>query len=176
VKAVIDTNVVLSGFFFGGVPGQVLEGWRDGAFVAVLSADIIAEYREAAMELEAKFGPTSFETFVALLLVNSEVMDAPSLPEQVCSDPHDDKFLACAIASGTQVIVSGDKALLAATGWSAIAVVTPLHFSNGTSRPQHNASEFTCAPLQARVRQVEPTPHHGARTSIRICVSGAIPR
>ena len=40
-------------------------------------------------------------------------------------DPADDKFLACALASGTRVIVSGDKHLLRVSGWQRIEVVTP---------------------------------------------------
>ena len=84
MKVVLDTNVLLSGFFFGGVPGQILEAWRSERIVPVLSAPILAEYREAARELEAKYGPADFESFVALLLVHSEVVDAPAdLPTQV---------------------------------------------------------------------------------------------
>jgi putative PIN family toxin of toxin-antitoxin system len=97
VKAIVDTNVVLSGFFFGGLPGRVLEAWRDDRFTFVLSAPILAEYREAGAEFEAKYGGSDFEAFAALLLVTSEVVEAPEhLPQPVCADPDDDKFLACA--------------------------------------------------------------------------------
>ncbi len=47
MRAVLDTNVVLSGFFFGGLPGQILDAWRDARFTLVLSAAILGEYREA---------------------------------------------------------------------------------------------------------------------------------
>ncbi len=29
MKAVLDTNVLISGIFFGGPPGQILDAWRD---------------------------------------------------------------------------------------------------------------------------------------------------
>jgi uncharacterized protein len=76
VKVVVDTNVVLSGVFFGGLPGRVLEAWRDGRFTLVLSAPILAEYREAGAEFESQYGGSAFEAFAALLVVNSEIMDA----------------------------------------------------------------------------------------------------
>jgi putative PIN family toxin of toxin-antitoxin system len=99
VKVVLDTNVVISGVFFGGVPGRVLEAWRDGRINLVLSASILAEYREAAAEFEAKHGGSDFESFAALLVVNSEIVEAPDhVSQRVCSDPDDDKFLACALA------------------------------------------------------------------------------
>jgi uncharacterized protein len=129
VKVILDTNVLLSGFYFGGVPGQILEAWSAGKIVPVLSPSILSEYLEAAIELESKYGPTHFESFVSLLLVHAEVVDAPaSLPAQVCTDSHDDKFLACALASSAKVIVTGDGALLAVNGWSGIEIIKPRTF------------------------------------------------
>jgi predicted nucleic acid-binding protein len=50
------------------------------------------------------------------------------LAERVCSDPDDDKFLACAVASRTKIVVSGDKHLLAVSGFRGIKVVKPRQF------------------------------------------------
>ncbi len=50
---------------------------------------------------------------------------APSLPEPVCEDPDDDKFLACALATETKIIVSGDKHLLKVSGYRGIDVIRP---------------------------------------------------
>jgi uncharacterized protein len=126
VRVVLDTNVLLSGFFFGGVPGRVLDAWREGRLALVLSAPILIEYREAGARLEARYGGAEFETFIGLLVMNSELVDAPAdLPEQVCEDADDDKFLAAALATGTRVVVSGDAALLRATGWNGIEVLRP---------------------------------------------------
>jgi uncharacterized protein len=129
VRAIVDTNVILSALFFGGLPGRILEAWRERHFTLVLSAPILAEYREAGAEFEAQYGGSDFEAFAALIVVNSEIVDASAhLPEQVCTDADDDKFLACALAAGVNIIVSGDKRLRAATGWNGIAIVTPRQF------------------------------------------------
>lgn len=56
MKVILDSNVVLSGFFFGGVPGRILEAWNAGLIEVTLSASILAEYRDAAAVLEAKYG------------------------------------------------------------------------------------------------------------------------
>jgi predicted nucleic acid-binding protein len=57
------------------------------------------------------------------------MVDAPgALPEPVCSDPDDDKFLACAVAAGAPVVVSGDAALLKVSGWNGIDVLKPRTF------------------------------------------------
>jgi uncharacterized protein len=129
LKVVLDTNVVLSGFFFGGVPGRILEAWHAERFTIVVSPSILREYREAGALLEARYGGSLFEAFAAILAVNSEIVDAPDhLGEGVSVDPDDDKFLVCALAAGAQVVVSGDKDLLAVSGWRGVEVLKPRAF------------------------------------------------
>jgi predicted nucleic acid-binding protein len=50
------------------------------------------------------------------------------LPEPVCEDPDDDKFIACAVASRCKVIVSGDRHLLKLSGFGGIKVMRPGQF------------------------------------------------
>jgi predicted nucleic acid-binding protein len=57
-----------------------------------------------------------------------KVVTAPPLPEQVCEDPDDDKFLACALAGRNKVIVSGDKHMLDVSGYQKIEVLKPRKF------------------------------------------------
>lgn len=129
MKVVLDTNVVVSGLFFGGIPGRILSAWHAGHVTLVLSASILAEYREVGAELSARYGDLDFESFAALLVMNSEMIGAPEyFSDAVCDDPADDKFLACAAAAGVGVIVSGDRHLLAVSGWSGIEVLRPREF------------------------------------------------
>ena len=132
MKVVLDTNVILSAFYFGGLPGDILEAWRDSRFELVLSAPILAEYVEAAAAFEAKYGAKGdFDAFASLLVLHSEIIDAPEyLEPAVCSDQDDDKFLACAAAAGAMVVVSGDRALRDVSGWQGVDVVSPREFSN----------------------------------------------
>ncbi len=129
MKVVLDTNVIISGVFFGGVPGRILSAWHAGQFDLVLSASILAEYRKVAAELTSRYGGSEFEPLAALLLMDSDVVDAPEfLAIPVSSDPDDDKFLACALAGAAPVIVSGDRHLLTVSGWRGIEVMTPRAF------------------------------------------------
>lgn len=43
MKVVIDTNVIVSGIFFGGIPGEILKSLRRGFFKSVLSHEIYEE-------------------------------------------------------------------------------------------------------------------------------------
>lgn len=129
MRIVVDTNVILSAFFFGGVPGRILEAWHDGSVRIAISPSILAEYQAAGSTLEAKYGGTEFGTFLALLAMNCDVVDASSkLEEQICTDPDDDKFLTCALAGGIPLVVSGDEHLLSVSGWNGIEVLKPRAF------------------------------------------------
>jgi predicted nucleic acid-binding protein len=50
------------------------------------------------------------------------------LPDDACTDPDDIKFLECAVAADGACVVSGDRALLRASGYLGIEVVTARHF------------------------------------------------
>ena len=61
-------------------------------------------------------------------MLKASLVDAPPLAESMCDDPDDDKFLACAIASRTKLISSGDKHLLDVSGYHGITVLKPRTF------------------------------------------------
>ena len=111
------------------MPGRILEGWRDGKVQLVLSSPILAEYRAAGSGLESKYGGTDFPSFIALLALNCEVVEAVEfLDPQVSRDRDDDKFLACALAGRVSIVVSGDEDLLTVTEWNGIEVAKPRAF------------------------------------------------
>lgn len=114
MRVVVDTNVLVSGVFFSGIPTRILEAWRDRRIVIVASLEILEEYRRVGERLGAQFEGVSLEPFFTLLATNALIVQPRQLPEAIVSDPADDKFFACALASDCRVIVSGDKRVLAA--------------------------------------------------------------
>jgi putative PIN family toxin of toxin-antitoxin system len=128
VKVILDTNVFVSGVFFSGSPHQILKAWRDGKLELVIASDIFDEYRRVATILAEQFPPVNLQEILGFVEKEAEFFDAPTLSEQVCDDPDDDKFLACALASDTKIIVSGDKHLLRVSGYQDIEVLKPKAF------------------------------------------------
>ena len=128
MRLVLDTNVLISGVYFSGPPYEILDAWRRGRIEFVVSIKILDEYRQVGEQLAKQFPVVQLEAFLELLTLRARIVKAPPLKEKVCSDPDDDKFLACAIASGTRTICSGDKALLKASGYKGITVLNPKDF------------------------------------------------
>jgi putative PIN family toxin of toxin-antitoxin system len=128
MKVVLDTNVLVSGILFTGPPHQILLAWSEGRFELVLTSDIHDEYRRVAAELQQQFPRVDLSAALDLVVVNAQVFTPIVLERQICVDPDDDKFLACALASGAGTIVSGDTHLLSVSGSRGIEVLRPRAF------------------------------------------------
>ena len=133
MRVVLDTNVVVSGLLFGGVPGRILTAWTAGEFTLVVSPPVLDEYRRVGRELATGRPPldAALDALLALVAVHATVIDSPPLPARVSADPDDDKFLAVAVAGAAGYVVSGDKHLLAVGGWHGIRVLKPRAFVDG---------------------------------------------
>jgi len=128
VKVVLDTNVFVSGVFFSGPPYRILQAWRNGDLQIVLSLEILDEYYRIGEELSAQFPKVDLNPILELITTKAELVEAERLDEDVCDDPDDDKFFACAITGGADLIISGDKHLLKMSGYQGIEVVRPRQF------------------------------------------------
>jgi uncharacterized protein len=93
-----------------------------------LSPDILTEYRRVGLELLNTRSNVDYESLLELHRVRAVMVDTSPLGQSVCRDPDDNKFLACAIAGDTKIVVSGDKDLLAVSGYEGIVVLTPRQF------------------------------------------------
>ena len=128
MKIVLDTNVLVSGIFFSGPPSEILRAWSRGKVRLVVTREIFDEYWRVAAELRGGFPDVDVTRLLELILVGAEICAPAKLPDHVCADPDDDKFFACAVASGADVVVSGDKHLLKVSGYRGIPVMTPRMF------------------------------------------------
>ena len=128
MKIVLDTNVLISGIYFSGPPGRILEAWCSRKLQLAVSIEILEEYLNVAERLANRYGGVEYEGILGLIVQNAQLVQSTDLPEPVSEDPDDDKFLACALASSTRIIVSGDSDLLKISGYADIRVLTPKRF------------------------------------------------
>jgi len=128
LKIVLDTNVFISGVFFKGPPNQILRAWRDGRIRFLMSEEILKEYQSVGEHLARGFPKVDLEPFLELLAIKTEFVIPKKLQNRVCEDPDDDKFIACALAGKSNMIISGDKHLLRVSGYEGIKVLRPRKF------------------------------------------------
>jgi uncharacterized protein len=127
VRAVIDTNVLVSGLLWRGAPHALIEQVRAGALTLISSPALLAEFAEVIER--PKFRPILARTglkperLLAELRRLAEIVDPPPLPAPVSRDRSDDAVLALAAASQADLIVSGDADLLTLGAYAGIAIV-----------------------------------------------------
>lgn len=130
MKIIIDTNVLASGTFFGGIPGDVINAWIEDEFSINVDEAIFAEYQRVLTSLSKKYRFNDVEALLQLYSLKANWVGRSKLKNQVCKDLDDDKFIACALASQSKVIVSGDKLLLECDGYNDLSIITPKEFFN----------------------------------------------
>ena len=123
MKIVIDTKVVLSAFFFGGPPQAVVEAVVRGALAAYATREIVGEYRAAVAQLASRNEGGLRKNLLFPLTARLRMIEATPKPA-TCRNPHDDKFLSCALDAGAFYIVDDDKKLCLRHGGRNARIMT----------------------------------------------------
>jgi len=129
LRAVLDTNVLISGIVWRGAPNDLVEFIRIGTVKLVTSPVLLAELVRVIHR--TKFRPTlarsntNLDEVLAELVRHAEIVDSPRLRHPVSRDPDDDAVLALAVAAQADIIISGDADLLILGSYAGISIVTP---------------------------------------------------
>lgn len=127
MRIVIDTNVLISGVFFGGFPRKVLSSVVGQKITAYATAEIINEYEEIVQEMIDRKQGHIDRSILSPLIKAMEIIETVTRIE-ICRDPDDDKFLECAKDAHALYVVSGDKDLLVVKEYESIQIVTAKDF------------------------------------------------
>ena len=129
IRAVIDTNVLISALCFGGLPAKIIRLALTAKIELSTSAFLIDEFRDV-MKLkfphrEAAIVETLNELALLWDVVSTEAQPALSV---IGDDPDDDRVLECAAAAKAACIVSGDRHLLDLGRYQDIPILSPRDF------------------------------------------------
>lgn len=121
MKLVLDTNVLVSAFFWDGNERAVLEACIDGEHELATSVFIL---NELGRVLREKFEVPSERVagYVAQLVALSQVVDPEAHLDVIDDDPPDNRVLECGVAVQPDVIVSGDSHLLDLKAFEGIEI------------------------------------------------------
>ena len=126
MKVVLDTNILVSGALFGGVPEKIIDQWMGGRIEVVASPSIIEEYtRVLEIFLKRSGRPLSL---IAAVTEKCRIISDSHQHIKICRDPDDDKFISCALVAGATYVVSGDKDLLTIGRFGSVKIIKPAPF------------------------------------------------
>ncbi len=130
MRAVVDTNVVVSGLLWGGPPNQILKWTRDAVLKIMACEETSAEvkrviqYKRFSQRL-SDLDTTPNEVVAYFMNLVTFVPTPQFIPKAIHKDLFDNIFLALASENKAHLIISGDKHLLDMKEYNDIPVVTP---------------------------------------------------
>ena len=127
MRILIDTNILISGLYFHGLPKKLLREIDLEKFNICVNEEIISEYTD---KIDNKFSKSKYildkdlrEKIFSSFKNFNKISDL-----KICRDPDDDKFINCAIDAKAIYIVSGDNDLLTIKNFAGIEIVTAREF------------------------------------------------
>lgn len=135
IRAVLDTNVVISALLFSGPPSQFVPAWQSGRLRPIMSARIFDEYLRVLAYPKFKLTPAEIRGLIEEeLLPFIETVQSPPLPIANLRDPDDSKFVDCALAANVRWLVSGDDDLLSLKRVQSVEIVSVAAFLHQLKR------------------------------------------
>ena len=130
MRAVLDTNVLISSVIATGVPHDVVVKGFNSEYEIIVSVATLTEFRETLLKYPEKFhmDEEDVQQEVETIRYYAEFVDPDEEITAVDADPDDDKFLEAAAAGHVDYLVSGDRHLLDLNSFQGIDIVDPRTF------------------------------------------------
>ena len=125
IKAVIDTNVLVSSFISKNTNSptvRIIKAIIEGIFTPVYSDDILSEYEEVLGRGRFKLDPAAISILIQRIKEVGEAV-SPIVSEEDFPDPDDKVFFCTALAGDAQLVTGNIKHYP-----TAELVVTPAQF------------------------------------------------
>jgi putative PIN family toxin of toxin-antitoxin system len=128
LKVVLDTNIYISAILFGGRCEEILKLAAQRLFHLIVSRQILDEIKSV---LKEKFKWTDRQAAEVIKYIKeiASVVNSDISLHVITKDRSDNKIIECAVASGSDYIVTGDKShLLSLKEYEGIKIMSPAEF------------------------------------------------
>ncbi len=129
MNLLLDTNVVVSALIRDGIPRRVINEivTRDDWFW-IVTGEIETEYREVLARPRFKL-PSAIQQDFQVFIEAAAIRVHPVTPPHFPRDPKDELFIAAALASNADYLITGDKDLLDEQPLASTQIVKPAEFA-----------------------------------------------
>src|SRR3989344_6148780 len=127
LKLVLDTNTLVSAFFWEGNEAELLRKIEQGKARLYITGDILSEIEQVIKR--SKFNDVmgkanlTPDQIIQKIVSFSHLVIAPQLNIKVCRDEKDNKLLECAQSAKASYLVSGDDDLLSLKEYEKIPII-----------------------------------------------------
>ena len=124
MKVVLDANIFISSFFWGGNPRKVVERAINKFDDLLITKEILGEIEDVLGRPKFHAGKDEIEYFISSI----EEIGVRIVPGKKITngsrDKTDNKYIECGIAGGVDYIISGDSHLLEMKEYRNITIVS----------------------------------------------------
>lgn len=128
MKAVFDTNVLVSALAFGGKPLEVLELAISEKVKLVISNVLLDELKGVLGGPKFRYPQPIIDLMIDQFMAIVELVKPRREISRIVTDPDDNRVLECAVEGEVDYIVSGDPDLLDLEAFEGITICTPAQF------------------------------------------------
>lgn len=126
MRVVLDANVAIAAAASRGLCEAILELCLEHHNL-ILCEGILDEIEEK-LRLKIRVSPSVIAEYLRVLRNNAEILEPEQVPKAACRDPDDLKILGLVAPGNADVVVTGDKDLLAIKKYKKARIMTPRSF------------------------------------------------
>jgi putative PIN family toxin of toxin-antitoxin system len=128
IRAVIDTNIVISCLLKSPTNRSIYEAFKENKFQLVISERLLAEIGEVFTKTRLKIDPVLFQELITVIKLNA-IMVKPATKIDICRDAKDNFIIEMAQEAKATHIVTRDKDILELRpSYKGISIVLPEEF------------------------------------------------
>ncbi len=127
MRAVLDTNIFISGIHWAGASGKIIDKWLENKFEIISSAEIVDEIIRTFISFKI---PLDFEEILAWasIIVEKSFFVEPKIRFDIVEDKDDNKFIDSAVEGKADYIITQDNHLLKIKEFRGIKILMPEEF------------------------------------------------
>jgi len=128
MKLVLDTNIFISAFYWGGEPLKLINRIIEGQDELFVSNEILNETASAMARPKFKTKPEIIDRYIRTIEKIGKKVFITGNVKGICRDRDDDDKIECGILSGADFLITGDEDLLVLKNYKQLKILTVKEF------------------------------------------------
>ena len=128
MRIVIDSNIFVSSFFWGGNPRKIFDRVIDGLDELYITDEILKEILDVMSRKKFDLELQKAIDYVNIIDQYSFKVVSKDNSENISRDKDDNKIISCGINGKVDCIISGDNDLLILKEYSGIRIMSPKEY------------------------------------------------
>ena len=124
MKLVLDSNIFISAFYWGGKPQQILDRIVLGLDELYITNEILDEIEEVMARPNFKTAPQTIDVYIkAIEKIGKKIFTSGKITG-ICRDKDDDAIIECGVLPSADYLITGDNDLLVLEKYETMKIVS----------------------------------------------------